>query len=337
MGTYILNRLVQLPFLLLAVSLAIFLVLRLGPSPVDLATQNVRDQAEVDRIRREWGLDRPIYVQYTDYVSRVLRGDFGRSYMSNAPVARVVAERYPATLELAIFGMLLGGIVGISLGVVSAVKPNSLVDTLARMFGMAGISMPTFWVGLMFIGLFAVKLGWLPVGGRFNARIPIDTVTGFYVIDGLVSGNLEAVRTALAHVIMPATVLGLAIGGFIARITRAMVLEGLRQDYVRTARAKGLYERSVVGRHGLRNALLPIVTLMGLQFGTLLGGAAVIETVFSWPGLGKLMVDAIYVRDFPQVQASVLLLAVTYVAVNLFVDILYVFIDPRIRYGGASR
>lgn len=332
MAMYVLKRLLQLPLLLVVVSAVIFFILRLGPSPVDMATEAVRDPKEVERIRQVWGLDRPIHVQYVEYVVRVVQGDFGRSFLGNVPVSRVVAERYPATLELAVVGMTLGALIGVPLGVLSAVRANTLVDTLARAFALTWISLPAFWVGLMLIALLSVRLGWLPVGGRFNPRTPIDTVTGFYVIDGLVARDWEVVRTALRHLAMPATVLGLAIAGFIARITRATVLEGLREDYVRTARAKGLRERTVVIGHGLRNALLPIVTLMGLQFGTLLGGAAVTETVFAWPGLGKLMVDAVYVRDFPQIQASVLLLAVTYVVVNLIVDLLYVFIDPRIRY-----
>lgn len=332
MAMYVLKRLLQLPLLLVVVSAVIFFILRLGPSPVDMATEAVRDPKEVERIRQVWGLDRPIHVQYVEYVVRVVQGDFGRSFLGNVPVSRVVAERYPATLELAVVGMTLGALIGVPLGVLSAVRANTLVDTLARAFALTWISLPAFWVGLMLIALLSVRLGWLPVGGRFNPRTPIDTVTGFYVIDGLVARDWEVVRTALRHMAMPATVLGLAIAGFIARITRATVLEGLREDYVRTARAKGLRERTVVIGHSLRNALLPIVTLMGLQFGTLLGGAAVTETVFAWPGLGKLMVDAVYVRDFPQIQASVLLLAVTYVVVNLIVDLLYVFIDPRIRY-----
>jgi peptide/nickel transport system permease protein len=335
MTTYILRRLVQLPLLLVVVSAFVFFVLRLGPSPVDLATEAVRDPTEVERIRRVWGLDRPLLVQYADYVLRALRGDFGRSFLSNVPVSQVVAERYPATLELAILGMAVGVMVGIGLGVLSAARANTFLDTLSRAFGLAWISLPVFWVGLMLIALFAVKLDWLPVGGRFNPRTPIDTVTGFYLLDGLLARDWEVVQTAVRHLAMPAGVLGLAIAGMIARITRATVLEGLREDYIRTARAKGLRERTVVIGHGLRNALLPIVTLMGLQFGTLLGGAAVTETVFAWPGLGKLMVDAIYVRDFPQVQASILLLAVTYVVINLLVDVLYVFIDPRVRYEGA--
>jgi peptide/nickel transport system permease protein len=334
MTRYIATRLIQLPFLVMVVSALVFVVLRLGPgSPVDLATEAARDPKEIERIRQEWGLDRPIPVQYADYMAGVLRGDFGRSFFGNSPVSGVIAERFPATLELAIVGMILGGIIGVTLGVMAAVRENSLLDVLSRALALTGISLPTFWLGLMMIGLFAVQLDWLPVGGRFPARTEFDTITGFYVLDGLLRGDLAAVQAALRHMVMPATVLGLFIAGFIARMVRAMVLETMRQDYVRTARSKGLSERTVVIRHGLRNALLPTVTIMGLQFGNLLGGAAVTETVFSWPGLGKLMVDAINLHDFPQVQASILLLATTYVIVNLIVDVLYGVIDPRIRYG----
>lgn len=337
MGRYIVKRLLQLPLLLVVVSAFVFLILRLGPgSPVDLATETARDPKEIERIRHEWGLDRPIYVQYADYMYGVLRGDFGRSFFGNDPVSRVVAERLPATLELAILGFFLGAILGTSLGIVSAVRENTIIDTLARAFALTGISMPTFWLGLMFIGLFAVNLGWLPVGGRFDARAEFDTLTGFYLLDGLLMRDFAVTWTALKHMIMPASVLGLFTAGFIARMVRAMVLEELRQDYIRTARAKGLRERIVIVRHSLRNALLPIVTITGLQFGNLLGGAAVTETVFSWPGLGKLMVDAINVHDFPQVQASILMLATTYAVVNLIVDVAYAVIDPRIRYGHAS-
>jgi peptide/nickel transport system permease protein len=332
-GKYIARRLIQLPLLLLVVSALVFVVIRLGPgSPVDLATEAARDPREIERIRREWGLDQPIPVQYASYIAGVLRGDFGRSFFGNAPVGDVIAERFPATLELAILGMLLGGIIGVTLGIVAAVKENTLVDTLARTLALTGISLPTFWLGLMLISLFAVTLDWLPVGGRFDARSELEKITGFYLVDALLNGDPAAAWTALKHMLMPATVLGLFIAGFIARMVRAMVLEALRQDYVRTARAKGLGERLVVVRHGLRNALLPTVTIMGLQFGNLLGGAAVTETVFSWPGLGKLLVESIDRHDFPQVQASILLLAATYVVVNLIVDVLYAVIDPRIRY-----
>lgn len=334
MGTYIVGRLIQLPLVLLVVSVLVFTVLRLGPaSPVNLVTEGVRDPTEIERIRHDWGLDRPIYVQYGDYVFRLIQGDFGHSFVTNAPVSRLIAERYPATLELAILGMVLGNLIGISMGIVTAVRKNTIVDTLGRTLALTGVSVPGFWLGLMLISLFSVSLGWLPVGGRFDPRTPIVTVTRFYVLDGLLTGDLSSSWIALKHMILPAAVLGLFVAGLTARITRAMMIESLSQDYIRTARAKGLRENVVIIRHGLRNALLPIVAIMGLQFGTLLGGAAVIETVFSWPGLGKLMVDAINLRDFPQVQASVLLLATTYVILNLIVDVLYTFIDPRIRRG----
>lgn len=328
------TRLVQLPVLLLVVSALVFVVLRLGPgSPVDLATEAARDPSEIERIRHEWGLDRPIPVQYADYILGVLHGDFGRSFFGNTPVATVIGERFPATLELAVAGMVLGTLFGISLGILSAVRQNSVVDAVARVLALVGMSLPTFWLGLMLIGLFAVRLEWLPVGGRFDARAEFQPVTGFYLFDALISANFAAAGTILRHLLLPAAVLGLFIAGFIARMVRATILDALRDDYIRTARAKGLGERAVVLRHALRNALLPAVAILGLQFGNLLGGAAVTETVFSWPGLGKLMVDAVNLHDFPQLQASVLLLATTYVVVNLLVDVLYAVVDPRIRYG----
>ena len=332
MSRNIVTRLVQLPIVLFVVSFLVFFSLRLGPgSPVDLATETVRDPSEIERIRHDWGLDRPLYVQYVDYMVHVLSGDFGRSFSSNTPVSGTIAERLPATLELTILAMILGSLFGIGLGIISAVKENSAIDALARIFALTGISVPTFWLGLMMIGLFAVMLQWLPVGGRFDARMSIQKVTGFYVLDGLIARDPNAVWVALKHLAMPSTVLSLFVAGFIARITRVTVLESLRNDYIRTARAKGLRERFIIIRHALPNALLPIVTIMGLQFGNLLGGAAVTETVFSYPGLGKLLLDSISMHDFTQVQASILLMSAIYVLINLIVDLLYAYIDPRIR------
>jgi peptide/nickel transport system permease protein len=334
MAAHLIRRLVQLPLLLLVVSAIVFVALRLGPgSPVDLATEAARDPAEIERIRHDWGLDRPLYVQYADYIVNVLHGDFGRSFFGDTPVADVIAERLPATLELAVVGMLLGTCLGVLLGTISAVSERTPLDLLTRVFALVGISFPTFWIGLMGIGLFAVQLGWVPVGGRFDARLPIERITGFVLLDALLTGNFDAAGIALQHLVLPATVVGLFVTAFIARITRATVLEALHDDYIRTARAKGLPSHVIVIRHGLRNALLPILTIIGLQFGNLLGGAAVTETVFSWPGLGKLMIDAINQHDFPQVQASVLLLATSYVIVNLMVDVVYAVVDPRIRHG----
>lgn len=332
MVRYILTRLLQLPLLLFAVSLLVFVVLRLGPaSPVDLATETVRDAAEIEKIRHAWGLDRPILVQYGDYIVHVLQGDFGRSFFSNTPVVDVIRERLPATLELAFLGILLGCGLGVTLGIIAAIGADTPIDTLARIGALAGISIPSFWLGLMFISLFAVNLGWLPVAGRFDARRPFDEITGFYVLDGILKGQLEVSGIALKYMLMPAIVNALFVAGFVVRITRASMLEALKHDYIRTARAKGLKNHVVIIRHALRNALLPIITIIALQFGLLLAGSAVIETIFAYPGLGKLMIDAIYLHDYPQVQASVLLLATIYIIVNLVVDVLYGFVDPRVR------
>jgi len=331
----ILYRLVQLPLLLLVATAIVFFALRLGPSsPVDLATEAARDPAEIARIKQEWGLDRPLIVQFADYTWHAVQGDFGRSFFSGVPVSDVIASHFPATIELAVAGMLLGTLLGIGAGVLSAVRQNHWLDVVSRTVALLGISTPTFWLGLMFISFFAVRLGWLPVSGRFDSHREFPTVTGFYTIDSILTGNIDDLLITLRYLLMPAMVVGLFVAGFIARITRVTVLEALRQDYIRTARAKGLLEWVVVMRHALRNALLPIVTILGLQFGNLLGGAAVTETVFAWPGLGKLMVDAVYINDFPQIQASVMLFATTYVVVNLTIDILYSVIDPRIRRGG---
>lgn len=328
---YILRRLLQLPVVLLVVSTVVFFALRLAPGdPVGMATENVRDPAEVDRIRRVWGLDQPLPIQYVQYIVGVAQGDFGRSFVGNRPVSEVVQERFPATLELTLLAMLVGCCLGIALGVASAVWRNSPLDLLARTLALFGISTPSFWLGLMLISLFSVQLAWLPVQGRFDARSPFQPVTGLYLLDALLYGDPGLLLRVLSYLALPASVLGVFVAGVIARITRASVLEALEQPYVVVARAKGLRETAVVIGHGLRNALLPIVTLAGLQFGNLLGGAAITETVFAWPGLGRMLAEAIFVRDYPQVQASVLLIASMYVVVNTAVDLLYGVIDPRV-------
>jgi ABC-type dipeptide/oligopeptide/nickel transport system permease component len=290
----------------------------------------VRDPAEIERIRHEWGLDQPLVVQYLRYIAGVAHGDFGRSFVGNRPVSEVVQERFPATLELTLCAMFVGCLFGVALGVASAVWRNSPADLLARALALSGISTPSFWLGLMLISVFSVQLAWLPVQGRFDARSPFQAITGLYLVDALLHGDVGLLLRVLSYLALPATVLGLFIAGVIARITRASVLDALDQPYVVVARAKGLQDRVVVVRHGLRNALLPIVTLAGLQFGNLLGGAAITETVFAWPGLGRMLAEAIFVKDYPQVQASVLLIAAMYVVVNTVVDLLYGAIDPRI-------
>src|SRR6266567_4354007 len=306
--TYIVRRLLLLPLVLFVVVTLVYVVLRTGPAnPVDAATALVADPQAIAQIRHEFGADRPIYVTYLEFVGGLLHGDFGKSFFSHRPVLDVILERLPATLELALSGLLIG--------------------TLCRVVAVSWLSTPIFWLGLLFIALFTAKLGWLPATGRFDARLGIPTPTHFYVLDSLLTGDPKNVAIALKYLAMPATVLGFSISGFLLRLTRSTLLEALRQDYARTARSKGLQERLVVIRHALRNSILPVVTMLGLLFGGLLGGAAVIETVFAWPGLGLLMVDSINTRDYPQIQGSIGVFAAGYVVVNLLVDLLYTLID----------
>jgi peptide/nickel transport system permease protein len=334
MTAYIIRRLIQIPLVLLAVSVIIFFSLRLGPFDATALLQaGASNPEKVAEIRKEWGLTDPLTVQYFDYLKKVAHGDLGRSFSDNAPVRAVILQRLPATIELAVLGMLIGIVLGVGTGIASAIRRDSWVDALARGIGLLGISLPGFWLGVMMISLFAVKLHWLPAGGRIDSQINLKTHTGFYVVDGLIDGNLAAVASALEHMVMPALVLGLFIAGFISRMTRTTLLETLGHDYIRTAYAKGATRAQVIRGHALRNALLPLVTISGLQFGLLLGGAAVAETVFAYPGMGKLLVDAIGVEDFPQIQASILCIAAIYCIANLIVDLLYPLVDPRVRLG----
>jgi peptide/nickel transport system permease protein len=332
MTAYIARRLIQIPLVLLAVSFIIFFSLRLGPFDATALLQAGSSNPEkVAEIRKEWGLTDPLVVQYFDYLKRVVHGDLGRSFSDNAPISKVILERLPATIELAVLGMLIGIGLGVSTGILSAIRRDTWTDSVARGIGLVGISLPGFWLGVMMISVFAVKLHWLPAGGRIDSQLDFTTHTNFYVIDGLIDGNLAVVGSALEHMVMPALVLGLFIAGYVSRMTRTTLLETLGHDYIRTAYAKGATRAQVIRGHALRNALLPLVTITGLQFGLLLGGAAVVETVFAYPGMGKLLVDAIGVEDFPQIQASILIIAAIYCIANLVVDLLYPLVDPRVR------
>ncbi len=331
---YIVRRLLQIPVLLVVVSAIIFFSLRLGPfDPTSLLSDVGGDPARIAQIRHDWELDRPLAVQYTGFLRRAAVGDLGRSFQDNRPVMEIVGERLPATIELTIFAMILGTILGVGSGILAAIKRGTWVDGATRTVALLGISIPMFWLGLMAISLFSVELGWLPSGGRYASEYGISSRTGFYFLDGLIDRRLDVIRTSFEHVLLPATVLALFVGGFLARITRATMVETMSQDYMKAAVARGASRRRALVAHGLPNALLPIVTIMGLQVGLLLGGVAIIESVFAYPGMGKLLIDSISIRDFPQIQASILTLAVIYILVNLVVDLLYMVIDPRIRSG----
>lgn len=290
---------------LFGVSVLIFLMLRVLPGdPARVIAGLNASEAQVTRIREQLGLEDPLLVQYWSFLSGVLQGDLGQSARTSRPVSVEILARLPATLTLAAVATLVGSLVGIAAGVLAAVRHNSLVDHLISSVAMMGVSMPVYWLGLLLILLFAVTLGWLPAAGSSE---PLSIV--------LPGGTLAAFSTAL-----------------VSRMTRASMLEVMGQDYIRTAQAKGAPPRTVILRHGLRNAFIPILTVISLQFGALLGGAVLTETVFGWPGIGRLLVDSIFARDFAVVQGIVLVFAALFILVNVVVDVLYVYIDPRIRY-----
>lgn len=312
MPVYIARRVLLTIPTVLGTSILVFLILHLAPGdPATIVAGPTAPPDIVANIRTQLGLDQPVLVQYWRYLSHALQGDLGRSMLTRRAVSEEVAVAFLNTFELVIAARIWSLLVAIPIGVVAAVKRRSIFDKLSMVAALLGLSLPIFWIGLMAIWLFAFTLGWLPVSGRGG---PLWTVDG------------------LRHLVLPALTLGGIQVPALARLTRSSVLEALSQDYVRTARAKGLAERLVVTKHALGNALLPVVTIIGLQFAGLLGGAVVTETIFSWPGLGRLAVTAILTRDFPLVQGTILVAAVTFVTINLLVDLLYAVLDPRIKY-----
>ena len=330
---YIIRRLVLLVPVLFGVSLATFVVMHLFTT--DPAAMILGQHATVEKmaaVRQELGIDKPIHVQFVDYLSHIVQGDLGKSVITKTSITDELMKRFPATVELAIVAIIIASIIGITLGVISAVKQNSIYDYGAMVTALMGVSMPIFWLGLMMIIVFSVILGWLPASGRIGIGMQPEHITGLYLLDSVLTGNLESFWDALEHLIMPAVALGSYSTAIIARMTRATMLETIRQDYIRTARAKGLPEKIVIVKHALRNALIPVVTVIGLQMGALLGGAVLTETVFSWPGIGAYVVDGIMTSDYPRVQGAVLLVGTIFVLVNLVVDVLYSYLDPRIQH-----
>jgi len=312
---YVARRLLLTVPVLLGISFVVFAMVSLAPGDAIniMLGSETANPANVERLRRELGLDRPWYVQYVDYMQRLLRGDLGQSFTYRRPVAEQIRERFPNTLLLTAGACVFALAVALPLGTAAAARRNGLVDFVSRMVAMLGVSLPSFYLGLLLIIWFGLELRWFPIRGIGNWE------------DGL--------WPFLRHLVLPSVTLGSSLAAFLTRLTRSALLETLAADYIRTARAKGLAELRVLFRHGLRNALLPVVTAFGLQFGALLGGAVVVETIFSWPGMGLLAVTAIRQRDIPVIQGTVLVFAVCFVVVTLIVDLLYAWIDPRIRYG----
>jgi peptide/nickel transport system permease protein len=278
------------------------------------------------------GLDKPIFVQYGLFLADAVRGDLGDSIVTGRPVTTELAERFPATLELTAFAMLFAVLVGVPVGVISAVKQYSLLDKTTSVLALTGISMPIFWLAMILIVIFFVNLGWLPFPGRLSTDVTIPAITGLVLVDSLLALNFGAFWDGLLHLIMPAVALGTIPMAVITRMTRSSMLEVMSEDYVRTARAKGVVPWRVISKHALRNAMLPTVTVIGLQVGLLMGGAVITETIFSWPGVGQIAYESIFRRDYAMIQGVVLYGATLFVLVNLAVDILYAVLDPRVRY-----
>lgn len=333
MWAYVARRLLGIIPVLFGISLLVFLFLHLIPG--DPAVVMLGERAEPERIaalREKLGLERPLWEQYLFFVGNLLQGDLGTSIFNQLTIKEQLARRWPATFELAIAATLFAVIIGIPFGILAAVRKNSIVDNLATSFSLLGVSLPVFWLGLLLVYLFAVNLQWLPAGGRLSTDVDalFKPITGFYFLDALLQP--QTFWDVAKHLILPAITLGTIPLAILTRITRGAMLEVLSQDYVRTARAKGLSERVVIWRHAFKNALLPVVTIIGLQFGTLLGGAILTETIFSWPGIGSWVYEGILNRDYPVVQGGVIFVALVFVIVNLVVDLSYALLDPRIQY-----
>jgi peptide/nickel transport system permease protein len=283
-------------------------------------------------IREELGLDDPLPVQYGRFLWRLLQGDLGRSIMTRSPVTAELKLFFPATVELALAAMIVAVLVGVPLGVWAGYRHNSFMDLGTTVGALVGVSMPIFWLGLMLLWIFGLKLNWFPTTGRIGPDVNLQTITNLYIVDSIITGNIQALISALHHIALPALALATIPTAFIARITRSAMVDVMHTDYVRTARAKGLVERLVVAKHALKNAMLPVITVIGLQTGSLLAGAILTETIFAWPGMGRWIVNAIVSRNFPVVQTGVLVFALVFIAVNLIVDVSYGWFDPRVRY-----
>jgi len=331
-GIKILERILIAIPTILAITILVFVFMRIMPGdPVDKMMGeggNVSIE-EVQALKKEFHLDLPISVQLKMFLSGIFHGDLGISFQERKPVWDIITERIPATVELALGALLFSLIVSIPIGIISAVKQNSLVDRLGMAFAFFGISAPAFWLGIILIIIFACKLGILPVYGRITFAFKPVHITGMYVLDSILSRNWPALKDSLKHLILPSISLGAAQAAVTSRILRSSMLEILRADYITLARTKGLNEYIVIIKHALRNALIPTVTVIGLQIGALLGGNMIIETIFAWPGLGRLVVTSIFDRDFPVVQGAVMFYALIYVTANLIVDILYTYLNPK--------
>jgi peptide/nickel transport system permease protein len=331
MLAYVIRRLLILIPTLLGVSVIVFLMLHMTPGdPAELLLGERATEASLAQMREHLGLNEPLHVQYGLFLKRLLKGDLGETIWTRQKVWVEVKQRFPATIELSIVALSISCFFGVILGIISATKQYSIVDYISMLGALAGVSMPIFWLGLVFMLIFSLNLGWLPLSGRLSIGVDLEVITNFYILDAILTRNWAALRDAVWHIIMPAVTLSTIPTAIVARMTRSAMLDVLRQDYIKTAKAKGLSNLNVIFKHALRNALIPVVTTIGLQFGVLLGGAILTETIFAWPGVGKWMYDAVMQRDYMVIQGGTLLIAGVFVLINLCVDVLYAVINPRI-------
>lgn len=331
--TRLVERILQLVPVLLGISLITFLMITLTPGdPVEIMLGDALSSPEQKAaLRHDMGLDRPLAERFVVFLGNALSGDFGLSFFHRRPVLDVILERVPATIELTLAAFLIGVATAVPLGVLAAARRGGLADRLVTVGSLLGVSMPGFWFGILLLLLFAVHLQVLPVSGRIGFGLEVPAVTGFLLVNTLLAGRLDSFAEALRHLLLPALTLGLAMGAILMRVTRTAMLEALAQDYVVFAEAKGLSRARILGRHALKNALGPTITVAAIETGSLLGGNMIVETVFGWPGLGRLVVEAIFARNYPLVQAAVLLYATTYVLLNFAADLLQTAINPRVR------
>jgi peptide/nickel transport system permease protein len=333
MATYLFHRLAGTIPVLLLISLLVFLLIHAAPGdPTLLLLGEETNAAEVAKAKERWGLDQPLHVQYLKFIKSAAAGDFGKSFKYAEPVARVITTRLPATIELAIFAIIIAMLLAIPLGVWAGSKPNSWIDNLGTTLGLFGISMPSFWLAIMLILLLAGVMNILPTSGRSTYGIAGPEQTGFYIVDSILQNNWRAVWDGLNHIFLPALALGVNMLGILMRVTRSSILEVMNEDYIQTARAKGLRENKVIWHHVTRNALIPVITVVGLELGTLLSGSIIVETVFAWPGSGSLLITGLNARDYPLVTGVVMTYTAAFVTINLIIDGLYAIVDPRIRY-----
>jgi len=333
MFNHLLRRIVLSLIALVGITLLVFILSHVVPGdPARLAAGPQARQEQVESVRKEYGLDKPIPQQYLIYMVNLFKGDLGKSLQSRRPVSEDLVDYFPATLELTLVATLIAVIGGIASGLLSAVHKNKLIDHVTRVISLGGVSIPVFWLGLMLVLIFYRALGWLPFGGRLDPSLsPPAHITGLYILDSLLTANWRTLGSSIAYMVLPAITLAFSSLGVVSRMTRASLLDTLQEDYIRTARGKGLQERFVLMRHALKNALIPVITIIGLQFGGLLGGAFLVEVIFSWPGLGTYAMKAIMFLDYNGIIGVTLLTGLVFMVVNLLVDLTYLVIDPRIR------